>query len=111
MAELDRDRRVQTNLDFLRTIVDSGTQPEIAYDPKLISSAVNELSTLLPSVKSSRVKARAAFLLSQVRDLTRDDSLMADCSLALRSTRANIGVAALPRTVSPASLARVESAK
>jgi hypothetical protein len=111
MAELDRDRRVQANLDFFRTIVNSGTQPEIAYDPKLISTAVNELSTLLPSVESSRVKARAALLLSQVRDLTRDDSLVADCSLALRSTRATIGVAALPRTVSPASLARVESAK
>ncbi|MDQ2776886.1 MAG: hypothetical protein M3Y57_18490 [Acidobacteriota bacterium] len=111
MAELDRDRRVQTTLGFLRTIVDSGTQPEIAYDPKLISTAVNELSTLLPSVESGRVKTRAALLLSQVRDLTRDDSLVADCSLALRSARAPVGVAAIPRTVLPASLARVESAK
>ena len=83
LAQLDTDRRVQTNLDFLQSVAAAGTRPEVAYDSQHISDSVGELSELLPQISSRGVRRQAAVVLDQLKGLTQDQTLQADCSSAL----------------------------
>ncbi len=85
ISKLDTDRRVQTNLEFLQSVVGAGTRPEIAYDREHIRDSVGELSDLLPQSSSARVRRRASTVLGQLKGLTQDDVLQADCSSALQA--------------------------
>jgi hypothetical protein len=112
LAEIERNRSVKANLDFLGLLVGAGTQPEVAYDETVISAALIQLAEDLPNVRSQPVKTQAAGLLVELRGLTRDPSLAAYCSSALTAARSiGVPVAALPRALGATSPVRVDPAR
>ncbi|MBV9083964.1 MAG: hypothetical protein JOZ62_14900 [Acidobacteriaceae bacterium] len=120
LAMLNRNRRVVADLDFLESVDEAGTPPEIAYDVNRISSSVQELSMLLPQLRSTKIQSRAAAALSRLNAISQDASLRADCLLGLEridNTRAALrtnrqsGVVAKPRTVSTSAGALLQSAQ
>jgi hypothetical protein len=111
LETLDRNRRVEANLSYLGQVVQSGTQPEVAYDGARIDAAVNELSALLPGVRSGRIRTEAIQDLKRVQELTADEHLRADCAFALRASNQAGGpaLAAQPRAIGKAASAALES--
>lgn len=91
LATLDRDRRIRYQLNFLDSLIRTGTQPEVAYDSIRIRAAVNELSGLVPQVQSRDVRARAASALERLGSLSRDAGVQDDCSIALAALRRTAG--------------------
>jgi hypothetical protein len=85
LAKLDSYRRVEYDLNFLDGLVATGTPPEIVYQSERIQSVVTELTRLLSQVPSAPARARAQYALSQLRDLSQDAALQADCSSAIAS--------------------------
>jgi hypothetical protein len=80
---LDRERRVAYQLTFLESLVQSETPPEIAYDSQRIRSSVRELSSLIPAISSPAVRSHAEAMLENLKNLSQDDELQADCAAAL----------------------------
>jgi hypothetical protein len=85
IARLDCYRRVQYELNFLDSVVKTGTTPEIAYTGSRLYASVAELSSLMTRVSSSNVRTHAASTLQRLNNLSRDARLQADCSLAIAS--------------------------
>ncbi len=108
LAMLDRDRRIEYHLNFLDSLVQTGTQPEVVYDSSRIEASVGELSSLMPGVRAPEVRAHVEATLARLKGLTQDEGLQADCSLAMaaleRDSRATVaasapGPATVTRTV------------
>jgi hypothetical protein len=89
LAGLDRDRRIQYQLNFLDSLVQAGTRPEIAYESSRITASVDELSRLMPEVRARAVRAHAAATIEQLGTLSRDTGLKDECSQALASLERN----------------------
>ncbi len=89
LATLDCYRRVESDLTFLDSLVNAGTQPEVVYDTARIQASVTELSSLMPGISSRAVRAHAAATIDGLRNLSRDEMLQADCSLALTNLKGN----------------------
>ena len=85
LSILDRERRLQFHLNFLESLAEAGTQPEIAYDAARIRASVAALSSLMPGVNSRDVRVRAEAVLLRVQSLSQDGELQSDCALALAS--------------------------
>jgi hypothetical protein len=85
LAKLESYRRFEYDLNFLDNLVAAGTPPEVVYQPARIQAAVTELTKLLPQISSAPARARAQHTLYQLRDLSRDTTLQAGCSLAIQS--------------------------
>ena len=85
VAEVDRYRRVQNQLDYLDRVTENGTQPEVAYDSIQLEHSVSILRNELPYVESRPVRTRAAATLNRLNDLTQDAALKTDCSAAVAS--------------------------
>lgn len=83
VAKLDVYRRVQYQLNFLDSLAEAGTQPEISYDPARIHSSVDQLSSLMPEVKAPTVRAHAVATLEKIKRLSQSTDLQADCSHAI----------------------------
>lgn len=83
LVALVRERRVEYELNFLGSLVEAGTQPEVAYDSSLIESSIDQLTNLIPEVRSRELRARATATLEGLKELSRDSLLQADCSRAL----------------------------
>jgi len=119
LRALDAYRRVDDRLRLLDSLVESGTQPEVAYDATRIQGAVAELTTLLPAIRSSDLRAHAAATLLRLESLSRDEHLRGDCSVALLALRRGppvdaahaSGVVAARRGLSAVSLENADSAK
>jgi hypothetical protein len=101
IPELNRVRRVQANLNLLHNAESAGPNPEVTYDPVRLRAAVQELSRLLPGVRSGKVKADAIVVLRRLSDVTKDPELQADCAVGLMAIEEpqNSGVLASPRVV------------
>ncbi len=110
LARLDRDRRVDSNLLYLDQVVRAGASPEVSFDAARVSVSINELSSLLPDVRSARVRAHAVHDLTRIESLTNDSSLRADCSFALRSVTGELppGIAARPRALGPENISALD---
>jgi hypothetical protein len=91
LATLERDRRIQYQLKFLDSLVQAGTEPEVAYESARIRASVNELSGLLPQVSATAVRAHATSTLQQLEKISRDTGLQDDCSFALAALKRNRG--------------------
>ncbi|MBV9404460.1 MAG: hypothetical protein JO211_03880 [Acidobacteriaceae bacterium] len=114
IVRLDAYRRLDYQLQLLESLVAAGTQPEIAYDSSRIRASVSEVRTLMPSVKSPEMHARATNALERLRTLSRDENVQEDCSTALialerspstmRNPAASAGVAAARRNAMIAPL-------
>jgi hypothetical protein len=93
LTELERDRHIQYQLNFLNSLVLAGTQPEVAYDSSRIRASIDELSSLLPAVSAPAVRAQAAATIGQIEKLSKDVEVENDCSVALVALRRNAGPA------------------
>lgn len=89
LVTLERDRRIQYQLNFLDSLVQAGTEPEVAYESSRIRASVNELSGLLPEVSATAVRAHAAVTLEQLEKISKDTGLQDDCSFALAALQRN----------------------
>lgn len=85
VARLDCYRRVQYELNFLDSVVKTGTTPEIAYTSSRLYASVAELSSLMTHVSSSNVRTHASSSLRRLNNLSRDARLQENCSLAIAS--------------------------
>ena len=94
LLALDRNRRIQSCLKFLDSIVQAGTRPEIAYDSTRIEACITELSGLMHTVQVPRLRTLVAVTLTQIRKISKDPQLQATCSAA---------IAALESTTEPGS--------
>jgi hypothetical protein len=83
LSTLDRERRVLYRLDFLDSLVQQGTQPEVAYDAGQIQQSVADLNTLLSQVAAPRIRDRAAATLDRLKSLSRDPGVQTQCAVAL----------------------------
>lgn len=83
LAVLDRDRRIEYQLNFLDSLNRAGTQPEIAYDAARIRAAVNELSSLIPEVQIKEIRLRAVAAIERLGNISHDAGVQNDCSVAL----------------------------
>lgn len=104
LAELNRTRRVQADLELLHAAADAGPNPEIVYDSARLRTAVQDLSDLLPNVQSKNIRLEAARTLQRLGGQTKDSELQADCSFGLAQLRDDVhpGILAAPRTVETA---------
>ncbi len=91
LTQLDADRRIQANLDFLESVAQSGTRPEVTYDERRVSRSVNEISSLLSRTSSDRTRTRAAAAIARLKNLTNDPGLEADCSSAITALQGEHG--------------------
>lgn len=104
IPELNRTRRVQADLDYLHNAANAGPNPEVAYEAGRLRAAVQDLSELLPAVRSKNVKRDAQQTLTRLSEETKDAELQADCSFGLLalSNGTGSGVAASPKVVETA---------
>ncbi len=87
LAALDSERRIRYHLGFLDAVVKNGTEPEIAFDSLQIQSSVVQLRELVSGVDSPQTKAHAVATLERLKSLSRDQTLQADCALAIIAFR------------------------
>ena len=80
---LDHERRVTYQLNFLDSLIQAQTPPEIRYDSERIKSSVRELSSLMPSIAVPAVRSHAEATLEHLKNLSKDDDLRTDCTTAL----------------------------
>jgi hypothetical protein len=80
---LDHERRVTYQLNFLDSLIQAQTPPEISYDSERIRSSVRELSSLMPSIAAPAVRSHAEVTVEHLKNLSKDDDLRADCTTAL----------------------------
>ncbi|MBV9759237.1 MAG: hypothetical protein JO340_01625 [Acidobacteriaceae bacterium] len=114
LAELERERRIQYQLNFLDSLAQAGPRPEVIYESSRIRASVNELSGLMAGVRSKPVRAHAATTLAEIQKNSADAELQSDCSFALAALKGNVGsaragsgamVAALPGGVTASEAA------
>lgn len=89
LATLDVERRITNQLNFLDSLLASGTPPEIACDASRIEASIAELQNLIPLVHSHRVESRARATLAQINEQTANAGIRKDAAVAL----ANFGAA------------------
>jgi len=80
---LDYERRVTYQLNFLDSLIQAQTPPEISYDSERIRSSVRELSSLMPSIAVPAVRSHVEATLEHLKGLSKDDDLRTDCTTAL----------------------------
>jgi hypothetical protein len=80
---LDHERRVTYQLNFLDSLIQAQTPPEISYDIERIKSSVRELSSLMPSIAASAVRSHAKATVEHLKNLSKDEDLRTDCTTAL----------------------------
>lgn len=115
LAALDVYRRIDYQLRLLDSLIETKTQPEVAYDSWRIQFAVAELSDLIADVPSPSLRAHTAATLSQLKSLSQDEQVQANCSaalLALNRSNSVIPSATLPGlAAAPVSLDLANSLK
>jgi hypothetical protein len=89
LAALDRDRRIQYQLNFLDALVAAGTQPEVTYDSSRIKESIEELSGLLSTTDIREIQMHAAATIEQIQKISKDAEVQSDCSFALTALRRN----------------------
>jgi hypothetical protein len=83
--QLEEYREVDYYLSFLDGLAAAGTEPEVAYDSSRIRYALAQLNVLLPDLKASDIRDRAARTIAKLRGLSEDTDLRAECTVALSS--------------------------
>jgi hypothetical protein len=101
VAELNRTRIIQANLDLLHSAANAGPNPEIVYDPARLRTAVQQISDLMPGVQARTVRLDVSRTLQQLRNHTKDSELEADCAfgLAQLGEERTTGILVAPRKV------------
>ncbi|MBV8553829.1 MAG: hypothetical protein JOY54_21215 [Acidobacteriaceae bacterium] len=89
LAMLDSYRRAQYQLNFLDSLVNAATEPEVSYESARIESSVAELAGLMPYVNSPAMRVHAGATLQKLEGLSHDTTLRAGCVEALNSIQRN----------------------
>lgn len=87
-ARLDRDRRTEALVRYLREVADSGVDPEVSYDAAQIRNSMDQLASLLEDVSSKRMHNRAVAVIGKLQSESRNDALRADCARLLTAMSA-----------------------
>jgi hypothetical protein len=85
LAQVDRLRRAQYQLDFLSGLADQSSPPEILVDAGRIRQAIGELQDLMPQLRKRRICDQAVEVIEQLRMNSQDVELQADCSRVVAS--------------------------
>jgi hypothetical protein len=80
---VDHERRVTYQLNFLDSLIQAQTPPEISYDSERIKSSVRELSSLMPTIVAPAVRSHAEATVEHLKNLSKDEDLRTDCTTAL----------------------------
>jgi hypothetical protein len=102
-------RRLQYQMNFLASLIDAGTAPEIAHDTRRVQESVNQLGELLAHVQSPHLRRQGIETLLNLQSLSQDESLRQDCSVAISVIDQNSisrpatapGILASPKTPLP----------
>jgi hypothetical protein len=86
-AALDQERRIRYHLTFLDGVIKNGTEPEIAFSPSQIQSSVVQLHELMTDIDSPSLKAHAVATLERLKSLSRNQTVQADCAVAIIAFR------------------------
>ncbi len=95
LVRLDRNRRINRQLDLLNEMTRNGTNPEVAFDGSRIARSIHELNDLLPDLDSQPVREHAAATLTRVRSLTSNPILQAECLELLNAVNAHQAIASV----------------
>jgi hypothetical protein len=90
LASLDRERRIQYDLNFLDSLVEAGTRPEVAYDSSKIEASVTELSSLISEVHAPGLRAHAQGAIERLQKLSQDEGLQVEYALALAALKPDV---------------------
>jgi hypothetical protein len=69
-------------MNFLDSLVNAGTAPEIAHDTERVQNSVDQLSGLLARIQSPELQRHAVETLSRLQALSQNESLRQDCTVA-----------------------------
>lgn len=111
LQTLNRERRAQADLELVDAAVHSGTAPEVAFDRSILSAVVEEISELLPTIKSKQVRSRVLDDLKAIESTTEDNELREACSRARDGANGpvGIGIATRPRVAGPALIPALDT--
>ena len=119
LAAVDRERRVLYQLNFLDSLAEAGTPPEVSYSSDRVQSSISQLNSLMPQVPERMIRDHAARTLEQLQGISNDSGLQANCARVLASLqeprneqaivaekrkKPSAGVAALISTAHPESV-------
>ncbi|MDQ2844400.1 MAG: hypothetical protein M3Y72_25820 [Acidobacteriota bacterium] len=85
LEKVNNYRRAQYELDFLDQLANANAEPEVSYDSALIRQSVNDLRTDMSQVTSRSMRAKASAVLAQLKELSKDNELQDECSIAMAS--------------------------
>jgi hypothetical protein len=85
MVRLDAYRRVTYHLNFLDSLAEAGTPPEVAHDPARVRASVRALAGLIMRIDSRQLRAHATLTLDKLAKLSTDSALKADCTETIAS--------------------------
>jgi hypothetical protein len=80
---LDRDRRMESLIRYLRKVGDSGASPEVTFNAVQIRDSMDELATLAKEVSSRRMRSQAFSAVEKLQSEFQDEALRADCARVL----------------------------
>ena len=109
LSNLDRERRLLYHLNFIESLVEEGTQPEVAYKAGQIQESVAELNTLVTQLTSSRIRERTAVALDRLKSLSGDAGVQTQCAVALIALHETPGAVRAESAPDIASSPRVAS--
>ena len=83
-ADLERDRRVSSELDYLDRITRNGTPPEVSFDIEQIERSVHQLQSQIGDVHSTVLRRAAISTLNKLAGLTRNPVIEGECRDTVR---------------------------
>lgn len=120
LIALDRERRLLYELNFLDSLAEAGTAPEVTHSIKQIQSSITNLNDLMVNVNRSVVRSHVARTLQKLHDISQNSELQSICNTALASLhnendahsviaakthkKPSTGVAAFVSTIHPESV-------
>jgi hypothetical protein len=109
-AMLDRDRRTESLIRYLREVADSGVDPEVSFDAVQIRNSMDELASLVDNVSSKRMQNRAVAVVEKLQSEFQNEALRANCARALLAMNAGATEAAAVNDKAPKARALVPPA-
>jgi hypothetical protein len=88
LARLSRDRTVQSLIQYLTQVANSGPEPEVTHDPARIRQSILKLGNLVDARSPTLIRKQAAAALERVGTASKDPDLRADCNRAVMAFNA-----------------------
>jgi len=82
-TRLDRDRRTESLIRYLRELAYSGVDPAVSFDVVQIRSSMDELASLIGAASSKRMRNQAVAVIEKLQSEFQNKALRADCARVL----------------------------